>query len=207
MGILSPIKNAMTNIIKNSLVLLAIATMLAIALFLAPATKGNPQRFSSNLGACDNVSGVSTVSTSTPVYMTAGTATTTATCYLGNDGVQEAVVQVALTASSTNTTVVVGVEESMDGVDWYPVLVPGQENATTSPVLDLDTTGTYSFQFASSSFGGGAQVATDNFDLRAFSVPVRMKQVRAFASLASTTGHLTNKNGAVWLGIVPRLEI
>src|SRR3990167_1777653 len=75
--------------------------------------------------------------TTSVAYMTPGTATSTVTCVLGEEGARSAVIAVQATASSTNTMYLFGVEQSMDGIDWFPVRFGLQ--ASTSPTLAVET--------------------------------------------------------------------
>src|SRR3990167_2215355 len=92
------------------------------------------------------------------------------------------------TASSTNSTFAVYVEESMDGQDWYPI--PLMQAASTTNIFDLSVRAYSTFKFASSTIGGGATVlngiganGTNNRNHYELDIPVRMKQVRAYVTL------------------------
>lgn len=140
--------------------------------------------------------------TTSPAYLQPGLATTTVTCFLGNEGARSASVLVYFLASSTNSSITIGVEESQNRIDWY-ALGPNQV-ASTSPTIDLDTNGTFSWQFASTSQGGAA--TTGSTTLRIFDVNPRLENMRVFVAAASTTGAL-NKDAAVWVKIVPRQDV
>lgn len=149
--------------------------------------------------------------TSTLRYMTPGTATTTVTCPMGNDGANSAVLAIQINASSTDSTFDVYVEESMDGVDWYPV--PSQSVGSTSPMFALGTRPYSRFQFAASTVGGsvgGSGIGlsgTQNRNHYELDVPVRMKRVRAYMGMASTSTTGAAMNGAAWMQIIPKISI
>src|SRR3990167_355779 len=156
------------------------------------------------------IGGVKATATSTLNYMTPGTATSTVTCELGTDGSKSAVLVVEVNATSTNTTYVLGVEESMDSQDWFPVTL-GQIASTTNPFnLSVVAPGRFQYQFASSTIGGVAVTTgtlgvagTNNRNHFSLDIPVRMDRVRVWASLATTTGD-AGDNGAVWMKIIPK---
>src|SRR3990167_92219 len=145
--------------------------------------------------------------------MTAGTATTTVTCGMGNDGAKSAVLVVEVNASSTATSFNIYPEESMDGVDWFPIAI-NQNSSSTDP-YNLTQRTFYEFIFASSTVGGvGAGVglkgastsyagytALNDRNHYVLDVPTRMKQVRAYAVIP-----VGSAAGAVWMQIIPRKE-
>src|SRR3990167_9502009 len=140
------------------------------------------------LGAAEVVdnSGCKTAAaTSTLGYLTPGTGTSTVTCAIGLDSPRSAVLAIVVNASSTNTQFNGFVEESMDGIDWYPVTV-NQSASTTNP-YQVATRASFNFQFASTTIGGTAAAASDNRlgaagtnnrNHSSLEVPVRMKRVR-----------------------------
>src|SRR3990167_2795926 len=160
---------------------------------------------------------VTASATSTLSYMTYGTATTTVTCPMGNDGADTAVLAIQVNASSTNSIFNVYVEESMDGQDYYPI-VANETSTTTNPLI-LSTRAYSTFIFASSTIGGTAGLlgasttyqgyeAENNRNHYELSVPVRMKWVRAYAAIGTTTTQILNSgNGAVWMQIIPKISI
>src|SRR3990167_2410847 len=139
---------------------------------------------------------VTATATSTLSYMTPGTATTTITCGMGNDGANTAVLAIQVNATSTNTVYQIYVEESMDGQDYYPLAV-NQSASTTNPFM-LTTRAYATFTFASSTIGSGQQGisgnrigvnGTNNRNHYELEVPVRMKWVRAYAALGRSEEH------------------
>lgn len=151
--------------------------------------------------------------TSTLNYMTPGTATTTVTCAMGGDGANTAVLAIQVNASSSLTAYNIYAEESMDGQDWYPIAV-NQSASTTNP-YHLGARAYSSFLFASSTSGGGtlgnlfgASTTFEGFQAVAnrnhytIDIPVRMQRVRAYAALP-----IGSANGAIWMQIIPRVEI
>lgn len=146
--------------------------------------------------------------TSTLSYMTPGTATTTVTCPMGNDGASTASLAIQVNASSTSSLFNVYVEESMDGQDWYPIGAP--DTASTTP-YNLSLRAYSTFTFASSTIGGtpsllGASTtyqgyeAENNRNHYLIDVPVRMKRVRAYTAIPAGS-----TNGAVWMQIIPKI--
>jgi len=143
--------------------------------------------------------------TSTLSYMTPGTATTTATCPMGQDGADSAVLAIQVNASSTAAVFDVYVEESMDGIDWYPI--QQEQVASTSNPFSLQIRQYAQFTFASSTVGGalantnGVGVnGTQNRNHYELDVPVRMKRVRAYTGI-------TGANAGVWMQILPKVGI
>lgn len=184
----------------NTLAILGAMAIVALALsitFQPEQAKANLARFI-NPNGCRTASSVSTLS-----YMTPGTATTTVTCVLGNDGANVAALAIYVQASSTTSTYVGGIEESMDGTTWYPIVA--NQLSTTSPELSLGVSETFRFQFASSSFGGAAAWSGQATSSKVITVPVRMRQVRAYVGLATTSGAFID-NGAVHMQILPKRE-
>ena len=143
--------------------------------------------------------------TSTLKYMTPGTATTTVQCAYGADGAKNAVLAIEVNASSTSSVFTVGAEQSMDGVDWYPL--PVSQMASTTNPFTLTSRQTAQFAFASSTVGGEAVSSagigvngTQNRNHYTFTVPTQMRLVRAFISVQGT-------NAGVWMQIYPRENI
>ena len=157
--------------------------------------------------------------TSTLTYMTIGTATTTVTCGLGLNGASSATLLVMVNASSTNTTLNIYAEESLDGQDWFPI--SQDQTASTSAPFTMAVRQYSTLVFASSTISGSAGVVangiglsgTNNRNHYQIDVPVKMKRVRAYTvvPVPSTYGTgltgTTTYNGAVWMQIVPRSDI
>src|SRR3990167_1045093 len=144
--------------------------------------------------------------TTTLNFMTPGTATTTLACNMGGEGAKEAVVVAQVHASSTATEYLFGIEESMDGIDWYPI--SAQQIASSSPIFSLYDKGTVRYTYASTTIGGVAEAENALNGSRnniSFSVPTRMSRVRVFVGLASSTNAVpARSNGAIWMKIIPR---
>ena len=155
--------------------------------------------------------------TTSVAYMTPGKATSTVRCNMSPDGARSAVIAVQVTASSTYTQYKFGIEESMDGIDYYTIrqgII-----ASTSPSLAVGAEGIVTYTFASSTTLGGIGGLTGsasttnhtgiNRNTFTLDIPVRMKFVRVWTALASTTDSASafnNQNGAVWLQIIPRQD-
>lgn len=152
--------------------------------------------------------------TSTLSYMTAGLATTTVTCPMGVDGADTAILTIQVNASSSATTFNIYVEESMDGMDWYPV--NNNQGASTSVAFNVGTRPYNTFTFASSTIGGvplttglkGASTtfegytSVNNRNHYTLEVPVNMRRVRAYAAIP-----VGSTAGAVWMQVIPKFGI
>lgn len=153
--------------------------------------------------------------TSSPTFMTPGTATTTVylDSFAGGSTQQYDAVSLLtqFTGSSTAATLNMTVEYS-DGVagvdctatptacDWYQDATIEMTNASTSQPYPIasNALNTYSWTFASTTQGGAAGVATSNRALKAINIPVTTRYVRVFYTLA-----IGGTNGAVWGKLVP----
>lgn len=190
------------NYIKVILALAAAMSLLALSI---PA-HANPLRLAPTSQTAS--------ATTSPVYMTPGTATST--IYMdsfaqGGSQIWDAVVLLEqFTASSTNSVLNTTIEYS-DGVagvdctatptacDWYVNNTIAMTNASTSQpyVLSSNSLNTYTWKYASTTQGGAAGVETANRGFKAITVPTPARYVRAIFTLAGTT------NGAVWGKLVP----
>ena len=147
--------------------------------------------------------------TSTLTYMTAGTATSTVTCWTGNDAASEAVLAIVVNASTTSSIFNIFVEESMDNQDWFPISL--NQSASTTSQFDLTVRSIARFTFASSTIGAVAKgtgsnylgvTGTNNRNHYTVDIPVRMKWVRAHAGI-----EVGADNGAVWMKVIPKQGI
>ena len=160
------------------------------------------------------------LATTSPAYMTPGTATSTVSCNLGIEGAKAAVLTVQVNATSTNTLYKVFVEESWDGIDYYPVSM--NQTASTTGIggtFDASVGGSISYKFASTTTINGAGVGastslgvngTNNRNHFEVDIPVRLRYVRAYAVLPSppiTNAATSSYNGAIWMQILPRQDI
>lgn|SRR3990167_10687652 len=144
--------------------------------------------------------------TTSPAYMTVGAATSTVTCALGENGAESAMLNIEVNATSTASVFNFYVEESMGGVDWFPI-AKSRVASTTNP-FDISVNETFRFTFASSTVGRGIPPVasgigingTDNRNHYSVEIPVTMKRVRVISGV-------TGANGAVWMQIVPRQPI
>lgn len=193
----------MKRIIASSIfgiLLLVSAIVLSFVVGVTPYAKANPSAFSP--ATCYTASATTSVAYITP------TATSTVACNFGPEGVSTATLAVQVNASSTQSKFTFIVEESMDGVDWYPINNIGQANASKAPQVNFDR-GSVTFTFASSTSGFGNIVSTSVLGLNGtpnrthfvFDIPVRLRQVRVHSVMAP--GSL---NGATWVHIVPRQQ-
>ena len=126
------------------------------------SVRANPSRIVMPITCSTQGTGASSLSTTTGyTFITAGKATTTATCNtqlggLGADVLDETSLLVNLTSSSSLARTIIYIEYSHDGIDWYQdagTYVDGY--ATTSKPFDL-TANSLTLQMASTTAGQGA---------------------------------------------------
>lgn len=141
--------------------------------------------------------------TTSPAYMTPGTATSTLTYdsyAVGQPKANDfATLLVQFAGSSTAAVLGLNFEYSQDGIDWYKDNIVGEQGAvsTTSPTIIPSITNSISWTFASSTPGGVAVTnANSATSTKAFKIPVPVRFVRVIHSI-------TGANGAVWSQIVP----
>lgn len=149
--------------------------------------------------------------TTTPVFMTPGTATTTlvynayaggsvataaATSTATNTSKSDsAVLLVQFAGSSTLSTMNIAFEYSMDGIDWYTNFTVPAGYSTTTATYQLGTAPfSVKFPFASSTVAGGSTYQVRDNRVIAVNVPTNV--VRAVITI-------TGANGAVWARFVP----
>ena len=194
------------NIKQISALIAAFALMASAFMFAIPA-HANPIRQAPPSSTAS--------ATTSPTFMTPGTATTTVylDSFAGGSTQQYDAVSLLtqLFASSTATTLNMTVEYS-DGVagvdctatptacDWYQDATIAMTNASTSQpyAISNNSLNTYSWTYASTTQGGAAGVATSNRGLKAINIPVTTRYVRVFYTLA-----IGGTNGAVWGKLVP----
>lgn len=148
------------------------------------------------------------VATSTPAYMTPGTATSTLTYNtLTNNSNATATptgatvpakadkidVLIGFTGSSTSAVLNLNYEYSIDGIDWYQNFLPTGAYSTTTSAL-MPSLVSIKVPFANTTIGGAS--ATQAVDRFVIEVPAPTKDVRIVASV-------TGANGAVWMQVVP----
>jgi hypothetical protein len=204
-----------------SLAIVAGLSIFAIGLtFIYPAFFGagtafaNPSKLQQPVTCSTQGSSATALATTSPSYMRWGTGTSTATCNMANagDGTEvfdTAVIAINFSASSTRSNLIGGIEQSMDGVEWYPITAP--QAATTTENFSLNPTGQLNWFYASSTVGGSGVAATTGTSTRAVKIPVDMKYVRVWFGLASTTGNGGSNasginSGAVWASIIGKTE-
>lgn len=169
----------------------------AMTLFsFIPEAKANPSRVQAPTACSTSASG-----TTSPSYLSAGTATTSITCNMANAGsgtevFNTAMANLQLTASSTNTRICRRVSYSMDGIDYFPTYALTSELATSS--AESLTPGETCFNFASST---EAVIGTATINRRSFNVPVSQRYVKIdfYIPVGSAAG-------AVWGQLVGKTE-
>lgn len=144
------------------------------------------------------------VSTTTPAYMTAGTATTTLTFDSYATGqpftTDQAVLLIQFAGSSTASTLNTNLEFSQDGIDWYQDggTLENAFASTTKPFY-LNPVNQYSLAASTSTPAGlGKPGATDATTTRAILVKTPTRFIRAVWSLP-----IGSAAGAVWGQWIP----
>lgn len=165
----------------------AFATVCAVVLSV-PSAEANPSYFlRCSVTGCPQQA----LATSTPVYMTAGAATTTIQFDTGRgtaQGSDSAVLLTQFTASSTSSKLQIAFQYSQDGVDWYDSNLNNQ--ATTTATQDISVTQNFLWSAAAS-----------GRLLKAVVVNVPTKYVRALISVPVGAA-----NGAVWAEFVAKQQ-
>lgn len=146
--------------------------------------------------------------TSTPAYMTPGTATSTlvyntytntnvatATPTTSNVSKAEKLALVGqFQGSSTAAVLHIAYEYSQDGLDWYQNYLPIGGYSTTTQALTFTAADSIAIPFASSTYNGiSTKIDNDRFIVE---VPIPTKDVRVVVTL-------TGANGAFWGQLVP----
>ena len=162
-----------------------------------------------------------TNASSTPTYITPGTATNTSAVYdsykIDQTDVTEFSKSTApsklfaflqVTATTGVPTINVACESSRDGIDYYPR--DCYANGTTSRITNLETAfNSYTWAFSSSTcaIGGQAPSAAQSNCRRSFEVVPFSRFTRLVISAASTTNVSTrNDDGAVYAELDPIKE-
>lgn len=153
------------------------------------------------------VLGGSGTPTTSPTYITAGTATSTLNCdayTLASNNINplamdSAVLLMNFTGSSTASIVNINFEYSNDNIDWYQDGFSA--SATTSSVVSIGTTRSLSWTFASSTAGLGNTLGNST-TTKAVPVPVPTRYVRAIFTMPAGSAA-----GAVWAQIIPKKEV
>jgi hypothetical protein len=174
----------------------------ALFLVMATAAHANPSYFY----------GSSATATSTPMYMTAGTATSTYVLKVqsnGNSAADNAAFLLQLTGSSTASQAQVAFEYANDTVndcavtpttcDWYTDTYT--RNATTTQTVSLIGGTSYVLNFASTTVGGAAGTGNGRMT-RIINVPTPTMYVRAVVTLPPGS-----TNAAVWGQFIARKQV
>lgn len=175
---------------------LLLASMIAIFGFLfsfVNAAHANPSQFPAPVSTAP--------ATTTLAYMSPGNATTTLQLdsYSGgiNYATNLATIAIQYTASSTAPTLKFRIEDSPDGVDWYP-----RSNALVSLATTTVLSGNsaeYQFTFATSTDFGGSGTASRLHQSLTTNVPMRYMRVKFYVPAAGG-------NGGLWATIIPQKE-
>lgn len=151
------------------------------------------------------------VATTSPAFMTPGTATSTLVYDAFAQGQTTApdrvVLLTQLTGSSTNTVLNVGVEYSQGvagidctvtptSCDWYVDNQVLFQNGTSSQPFSMNLANSYTWKFASSTQGGaGVSGASADRQMKTLTIPQVARYTRIIYSITGT-------NGAVWGQVV-----
>lgn len=191
----------------------ALIALIASAMWYSKAD-AQPSQFPS--GSVTSVLG-----TTSPQYMTPGTATTTIVydsfqiCGTNqNNGgntwaTDSATLLLDVNASSTGTRFNVNLEYSQDCVNWYSDASTNVNGfATTTTAVSLQLVPQYQYGFIASSTVGGIASSSNlgvaglnNRDTRAVTIQTPVRAVRAVITVP-----LGASNGSVWAQIVPKKE-
>lgn len=139
------------NIVKSKITLgFIIGAMFITALGLALVVQANPLKFANT--------SKSATATSTTTYITAGTATTThqhdAYAQPSGFALNQAMLFIRHSASSSASVLRIYIEYSQDGVDWYQDAGTNSEGyASTTKPFDISRIQSFDNQFASTTAG------------------------------------------------------
>lgn len=189
--------------LKTVGIVFSIGFALTITLWFGVA-EANPDQFLENsMGSAVNVA------SSSPAFMTPGTATSTNSFDTQSDGAlpaKSAVLFVALTGSTSATIANIAIEYSQNNNDWYQDFISGA--ATTSNNIAFGNPVKFTLNGATSSQAViGNQKTVTNTVYRAFEVNVPSRYVRAVITLASSTViTAANANGSVWSNFIAKKE-
>lgn len=144
--------------------------------------------------------------TTTPSFMTPGTATTTLVLdsYTAPGGYANdaATLFIQLSSSSTPTALNTNLEYSQDGVDWFEDGGTMAANyATTTKPFDISQVNQFRLNYASSTAGLGPVSATRATTTRALLVKTPTRFVRAIFTIPIGFG-----NGSVWASWIPNRQ-
>ncbi len=184
---------------KTTIISVALIGVALFGLAMAGSVHANPSYYT-------GVVTTNYAATTSPAFLTPGTATTTTPIYNAyasttNGGLttkaDSAGLLVRFCGSSTNAVLNNSVEYSQDGIDWYRnfVLDPRQTGTTTPQTIG--TPFSQNWKFASSTLGGAA--GADLCSTAATVIPTPFQYTRVVSSI-------TGANGSVWVELVPIKE-
>lgn len=198
----------MNRIIKiGSIITLAIIT---IGIFTAQNVKANPRFFP--------VVTKLTTSTTSPIFIQAGLATTTMAVDSYQSGNPTAFLQgtllVQVSATTSNPALNINVEYAHDPIngqdctvvqgacDWFQNTgTPNLAYSTTSKAYDISQVSSFNWNFTPSNAGLGATVAGNASSTRAISINIPTRYARFVFSVPNGAG-----TSAVWAEFVPLKE-
>lgn len=196
-------------------VLISTVVLIGITLVIAPSiSKANPFEY-----LLQNQGTFTVTATTSPVYMTAGTATTTyyydsyANGSASTYATDKAALEMQFTASSTGSTIQ-GFYEYAQGnaaancisaptsCDWYTDETFLTANSTTTPTINITQPNQIIWNFASTTPAAGGSLVSNNRVNKVITVPTPTRYVRVvlFMPVGST-------NGAIWAAFVGQKQI
>ena len=192
--------------IKKYIVGLALIILIAFAGFVY----ANPLFYP---GWGPNNGSVASNASSSPVYMTPGTATTTTSydAYLTDqvNGISKgtypvalntAILLVQLTATTGIPTLNIEIEDSRNGIDYY-------RRASSTSIMNSVDVMTMIFASSTATEGGAGVSATESIMQFSFNIQPRTRYMRAIGYLSSTTAvSVKNDDAAVYMELVPTKE-
>lgn len=197
----------MTLSYKQSVV--AIAVILGIlAYFQFGVAHANPDQILEN-----TMGSAAGVGSSSPAYLGNFATTSINSFDTQGDGAlpaKSATLLVALTASSSATTLNIFLEFSQNNADWYGDNISGV-GATSTQTITLAVPSKYTLTGATSSNTIGGVATAGNTLYRAFTVQVPSRYVRAVLQLASSTvisggPNQSGEGGTVWSDFIAKKE-
>lgn len=204
---------------RNSFIaFIAIMCFFIIASVFVPALKAKVASAMPDTFCLSTSSGA----TSSPAYMTPGTATTTlyasGGCADSVYGAKQYALAVQFTGSSTASTLQVRQEFAQapygvnciatpNACDWYAGTFSSMNNYGTTTIsstgIDMSVIPVYSWKFASSTIAGLAPASNNNRDMKILTFPGLTQYTRFVFTMAQ----VANGNGAVYAQVIGKKEM
>ena len=200
-------KSTLSKIIGISL--LAVVVLGVVLFFNVQKTRANLSRVQEPTSCSTQGTTATVLSTTTRAFIIAGTATTTATCNMtragsGTEIFDVASLQILFSGSSTVSTLNIDIQDSVNGVDWYPRSM-GWNVATgvASTTPSLGQIQTYTLTFASTTADRSAVTnANSTVAARSILLPTQATFIRAVFTVP-----IGSANGSVWANFVGKTQV